>query len=121
MRQGPLSLLLALSLLAPALHAQEEPASPAPSTEQAAADAEEYAAPAAQPAADSEAVQGLLLRLREENQRLRLQLQAEQAKATPMLLTEQQQWFAVGGGVGVVSFILGLLVTRSRRRRQWIN
>ncbi|MBE7375550.1 hypothetical protein [Pseudomonas lopnurensis] len=119
MRQGPLSLLLALSLLAPALHAQESAPSPLP---EASEQAEPYADEDVPPAAHAtDAVEGLLLRLREENQRLRLQLQAEQAKVAPALLTEQQRWFVVGGGVGVVSFLLGLLVTRDRRRRQWIN
>ena len=51
----------------------------------------------------------------------RMQLQAEQSKVLPALLNEQQQWFAVGGAVGVTSFLLGLLVTRGRRRRQWLN
>jgi len=37
------------------------------------------------------------------------------------LLSEEQKWFAVGGSVGVASFLLGLLVTRGRRRRQWLN
>jgi hypothetical protein len=74
---------------------------------------------AATPGADT--TQALLLRLREENRRLRLQLQTEQAKAMPVLLNDQQQWFAVGGAVGVVSFTLGLLVSRGRRRRQWLN
>ena len=52
---------------------------------------------------------------------MRLQLQAEQTKELPAMLNEQQQWFAVGGAVGVISFTLGLLVTRGRRRRQWLN
>ena len=64
-----------------------------------------------------------LVRLRQENKRLRMQLEQEQAKAQPQpqLLNEQQQWFAVGGGVGVLGFLLGVLTTRGRRRRQWLN
>ncbi|RYJ60368.1 hypothetical protein [Pseudomonas songnenensis] len=125
MRQRPLSLLLALMLLAPVLHAEEavpEPYIPADESS-ASIDIEEMqVAPepqAATPGADT--TQALLLRLREENRRLRLQLQTEQAKAAPVLLNDQQQWFAVGGAVGVVSFTLGLLVSRGRRRRQWLN
>ncbi|WP_312954118.1 hypothetical protein [Pseudomonas songnenensis] len=125
MRQRPLSLLLALMLLAPVLHAEEavpEPYVPADESS-ASIDIEEMeVAPepqAATPGADT--TQALLLRLREENRRLRLQLQTEQAKAAPVLLNDQQQWFAVGGAVGVVSFTLGLLVSRGRRRRQWLN
>ncbi|MGE6193587.1 MAG: hypothetical protein CVV19_05945 [Gammaproteobacteria bacterium HGW-Gammaproteobacteria-9] len=125
MRQRPLSLLLALTLLAPALHAEEaapEPYVPAVESSELIDFEEMEVAPepqAATPGADT--TQALLLRLREENRRLRLQLQTEQAKAMPVLLNDQQQWFAVGGAVGVVSFTLGLLVSRGRRRRQWLN
>jgi hypothetical protein len=125
MRQRPLSLLLALTLLAPVLHAEEaapEPYVPAVESSELIDFEEMEVAPepqAATPGADT--TQALLLRLREENRRLRLQLQTEQAKAIPVLLNDQQQWFAVGGAVGVVSFTLGLLVSRGRRRRQWLN
>lgn len=127
MRQRPLSLLLALILLAPALQAEEvptEPALPALETtepeESASAEAQQTD-PAPQAARLASDTTEALLRLREENRRLRMQLQAEQSKVLPALLNEQQQWFAVGGAVGVGSFVLGLLVTRSRRRRQWLN
>ncbi len=125
MRQRPLSLLLALMLLVPVLHAEEavqEPHVPADESSDSIDIEEMEVAPepqAATPGADT--TQALLLRLREENRRLRLQLQTEQAKAAPVLLNDQQQWFAVGGAVGVVSFTLGLLVSRGRRRRQWLN
>ncbi|BFN28912.1 hypothetical protein PSCT_03925 [Pseudomonas sp. SCT] len=125
MRQRPLSLLLALTLLAPVLHAEEaapEPYVPAVESSELIDFEGMEVAPepqAATPGADT--TQALLLRLREENRRLRLQLQTEQAKAMPVLLNDQQQWFAVGGAVGVVSFTLGLLVSRGRRRRQWLN
>jgi len=125
MRQRPLSLLLALMLLAPALQAQE--AAPDPSASAAEpGDSIEFepmeAAPEPQAAAlGVDTAEALLLRLREENRRLRLQLQTEQAKVLPTVLNEQQQWFAVGGAVGVISFTLGVLVSRGRRRRQWLN
>ena len=125
MRQRPLALLFALTLLAPALYAEEaitepavpvtEPGDPAEYDELDAVAEPEPAGPSA------DTTEALLLRLREENRRLRLQLQTEQAKVLPAMLNEQQQWFAVGGAVGVVSFTLGLLVTRGRRRRQWLN
>ncbi|MCQ4264183.1 hypothetical protein CXK91_20910 [Stutzerimonas stutzeri] len=125
MRQRPLSLLFALSLLAPALHAQEEPIEP-PTTVTEPTDSIEFEAleVEAEPqlaGLAGDTTEALLLRLREENRRLRLQLQTEQAKVLPAMLSEQQQWFAVGGAVGVISFTLGLLVTRGRRRRQWLN
>ncbi|MCQ4259537.1 hypothetical protein [Stutzerimonas stutzeri] len=67
--------------------------------------------------------QAQLARLRQENQRLRLQLEELQSRpqSAPQLLTDDQQWFAVGGGVGVLGFLLGVLTTRGRRRRQWLN
>lgn len=67
--------------------------------------------------------QAQLARLRQENRRLRLQLEALQARtqSEPQLLNNDQQWFAVGGGVGVLGFLLGVLTTRGRRRRQWLN
>ncbi|WP_271408403.1 hypothetical protein [Pseudomonas sp. Q1-7] len=63
-----------------------------------------------------------LARLRQENQRLKLQLKEAQASPTPRLLTEQQTWFAVGGGVALLSLFTGLIARGGRRqRRQWIN
>jgi molecular chaperone DnaK (HSP70) len=72
---------------------------------------------------DIEATRASLARLRQENQRLKLQLQAsQQAPAAPApLLGDDQQWFVTGAAVGVISFILGLLLTRGRRRREWLN
>ena len=63
-----------------------------------------------------------LTALRQDNQRLKLQLKTAQAQQPPRLLGEQQQWFAVGGGVAVLAFILGA-VARGRRksRRDWMN
>lgn len=60
--------------------------------------------------------------LRQDNQRLKLQLKAALAQQPPRLLNEQQQWFAVGGGVALLAFILGA-VARGRRksRRDWMN
>lgn len=127
MRQGSLSLLLALCLASPLLHAEEETATPAePRLEQAPVENEPQRAESeSDPALRAEQLQ--LAQLRQENRRLRLQLHEEQAKmqsqanAQPRLLSEQQQWFAIGGGVGVLGFLLGVLTTRSGRRRQWLN
>lgn len=124
MRQGSLSLLLALSLVTPLLQAEEtipEPTlerhtglEPSPSENQVGPEAQEETTISA-------AGQAQLVSLRQENQRLRMQLDQEQSKAPPQLLDDQQQWFAVGGGVGVLGFLLGVLTTRGRRRRQWLN
>lgn len=129
MRKGSLILLFATTLAASVLHAEELPPDAATTGQEAAlqqrlqdnqerrqalnARIEEDRATAAERAQ--------LAQLREENQRLRLQLQQEQAKPEPLWLGEDQQWFAVGGGVGVLGFLLGVLTTRGRRRRQWLN
>mgnify|MGYP001156775173 FL=1 len=129
MRQGPLSLLLVLGLATPLLQAQEAPIDP-PAERQV--ELEHRLSENLQQrevlkenldAAASAAGQAQLLRLRQENQRLRLQLEQEQAQTQvqPPLLNDQQLWFAVGGGVGVLGFLLGVLTTRGRRRRQWLN
>jgi hypothetical protein len=126
MRQGSLSLLLALSLSTPLLHAEEGAADPL--TEQAELEQpllenerprEELNDSLGTAATDAEQTQ--LTQLSQENRRLRMQLQQEQSKAQPQLLSDQQQWFAVGGGVGVLGFLLGVLTARGRRRRQWLN
>jgi cytochrome c-type biogenesis protein CcmH/NrfG len=125
MRQRPLALLLALTLLAPALYAEEattEPPVPVTDPDDPVDYDELDAVTEPQTAGlDADTAEALLLRLREENRRLRLQLQSALAKEQPAVLNEQQQWFAVGGAVGVISFTLGLLVSRGRRRRQWLN
>ncbi|WP_028626607.1 hypothetical protein [Metapseudomonas resinovorans] len=73
-------------------------------------------------AASGERENAQLSRLRQENQRLKLQLKEAQASQSPRLLTEQQTWFAVGGGVALLSLFAGLAARGGRRqRRQWIN
>ena len=63
-----------------------------------------------------------LARLRQDNQRLKLQLKAAQAQQPQHFLGEQQQWFAVGGAVAILGFILGMLARGKRRaRREWAN
>ena len=63
-----------------------------------------------------------LTRLRQDNQRLKLQLKAAQAQQPQRFLGEQQQWFAVGGAVAIFGFILGMLARGKRRsRREWAN
>lgn len=63
-----------------------------------------------------------LTRLRQDNQRLKLQLKAAQAQQPQRFLGEQQQWFAVGGAVAIFGFILGMLARGKRQsRREWSN
>lgn len=125
MRQGQLSLLVILSIAMPFVHAEEgitvpvtekttEVMQPPPdsSLQQEKANAD---------IAIVNAERAQLAHLRKENHRLRMQLQQGQSTVQPPLLNDQQQWFAVGGGVGVLGFLLGVLTTRGRRRRQWLN
>ncbi|AOE86447.1 hypothetical protein [Pseudomonas sp. TCU-HL1] len=73
-------------------------------------------------AASGERENAQLARLRQENQRLKLQLKEAHATQAPRLLSEQQAWFAVGGGVALLSLVTGLAARGGRRqRRQWIN
>ena len=72
-------------------------------------------------AAERESAQ--LSRLRQENQRLKLQLK-EALAASPVsrLLTDQQQWFVTGGGVALLALLCGIFASgASRKRRQWLN
>ncbi|QZI69152.1 translation initiation factor 2 [Pseudomonas protegens] len=63
-----------------------------------------------------------LTRLRQENQRLKLQLKEAQANPAPRLLTEQQQWFVTGGGVALIALLCGIFASGGhRKRRQWLN
>lgn len=125
MRQGSLSVLFALCLLTPTLQAQEpesQPAAePAVALDQRRGDNPRQVADAAESLSEAVAMEkAQLVLLREENLRLKALLQQQTKPAFP-LLNDQQQWFAVGGGVGVLSFLLGVLATRARRRRQWLN
>ncbi|MCQ9471491.1 translation initiation factor 2 [Pseudomonas alliivorans] len=64
----------------------------------------------------------LLGRLRQENQKLKLQLKEALSATPPRLLTEQQQWFVAGGGVAMIALLCGIFVSGWRRqRRQWLN
>jgi SH3 domain protein len=63
-----------------------------------------------------------LSRLRQENQRLKLQLKEAQSVMPPRVLTEQQQWFVAGGGVALIALLCGIFASGWRRqRRQWLN
>ncbi|AYC33574.1 hypothetical protein D3880_14955 [Pseudomonas cavernae] len=139
MRQGPLSLLFAALLLSQPLQAEEAapispentvPAIASPDAtalaalEQRLAESEQQRAELASQlqnnAGERESAQ--LSRLRQENQRLKLQLNQALAEQPPQLLGEQQQWFAAGGGVGLLGVLLGVLLRgRRKARREWLN
>lgn len=133
MRLGSLFLLLTLCL--PALtQAEESPSPPVVQAtsaqaqidqlEQRLALSEEQRAALSRElqsnASERETVQ--LQRLRQENQRLKLQLKQVQASAPLPLISEQQLWFAIGAGAGLLGVIIGALLRSARRsRREWLN
>ena len=115
MRQRPLSLLLALTLLAPALQAEETssvPTLPVDEASEAAPIEAQQTAPSPRGTPGQRYHRSPAAASARGKPPAAHALQAEQSKVLPALLNEQQQWFAVGGAVGVTSFLLGLLVTR---------
>jgi len=129
MRQVSLALLLVTTLTCPGLHAQPETTT---RDLQAEVDALQ------QRLAESEAAYGALLsqtqsaadnglgaqmqRLRQENQRLKLQLKAAQAGGPQPWLNEKQTWLAIGGALALLGVLFGALLRGGRRnQRQWIN
>lgn len=73
--------------------------------------------------ADGERESAQLSRLRQENQRLKLQLKEALASSPlPRFLTDQQQWFVIGAGVALLALLCGIFASgASRKRRQWLN
>ena len=127
MRPGPLFLLLTLCLPAFAV-AEESP--PQPLVESTSAQAQiddleqRLALSEEQRNALSTELQktAQLQRLRQDNQRLKLQLKKAQASAPPPLISEQQMWFATGAGAGLLGVIIGALLRNGRRsRKEWLN
>lgn len=129
MRQGLLSLPLVLMLASPLLQAEEAQNEQVPDRQAELENRLSENLQQRETLSDNPQVtasvagQAQLARFRQENQRLRLQLEELQSRPqpAPQLLNDDQQWFAVGGGVGVLGFLLGVLTTRGRRRRQWLN
>ena len=136
MRQGPLYLLLTTLCVIPALHAEEsQPLALSPVPAAATAPSSDGAAQIAalqQQLAESQRQLGELQggereaaqisRLRQDNQRLKLQLKQAQAEQPPRLLSEQQLWYAIGAGSALIAFIVGRLSAggRNKRRSEWV-
>lgn len=76
-----------------------------------------------QPAAGvSEQDSPQLSRLKQDNQRLKLQLKMLQAQQPGPLLSEKQLWFALGGSLALLSFIVGFFARGARKqRRDWLS
>ncbi|ATE76369.1 translation initiation factor 2 [Pseudomonas sp. CT11-2] len=71
---------------------------------------------------DGERESAQLSRLRQENQRLKLQLKEALASPLPRLLTDQQQWFVIGAAVALLALLCGIFASgATRKRRQWLN
>lgn len=125
MRTIPLSLLVTLFLTCASLQAEEvaPPSTQAASVDTLNQELEQRLAQSEQlrnEQQSSSAVQ--LQRLRQENQRLRMQLKESQAQSQPRLLSEEQTWFALGAALSLVSMLFGTLLRGSRKtRREWIN
>lgn len=138
MRQGPLYLLLTTLCVTSAVHAEEsqplalnpvqpQAATPAPTTDSAS-----QIAALQQQLAESQRQLGELQsgeretaqisRLRQDNQRLKLQLKQAQAEQPPRLLSEQQLWYAIGAGTALLAFVIGRLSAggRNKRRSEWV-
>lgn len=136
MHSGPLPLVFALSALLClplSLHAEERLAltrtaeTQLDALEQRLAESEQARAELAtqlqaQASSDGERDNAQLLRLRQDNQRLKLQLREAQAGQPPRLLSEQQLWFALGAALTLTATLLGALLRGKRRSRgEWSN
>ncbi|MFI8747775.1 translation initiation factor 2 (IF-2, GTPase) [Pseudomonas sp. NPDC077186] len=126
MRPIPLSVLATLLLscaLAQAEETSPQPLAAATSVEAQADALEQRLAQSEQLRSEQQANSAAQLqRLRQENQRLRLQLKESQARQQPGLLSEEQTWFALGAGLSLLSVLVGALLRgRRKTRREWIN
>ncbi|WP_433860771.1 translation initiation factor 2 [Pseudomonas thivervalensis] len=136
MRKGPLCLLLVTLAIGAPAHGEEstEGSHSAPLSlsaggqiaelQQRLKDSERMREELTQQLQDThgERESALVGRLRQENQRLKLQLKEAQASPLPRLLTDQQQWFVIGAGVALLALLCGIFASGGRRqRRQWLN
>jgi SH3 domain protein len=132
MRKGPLCLMLVmLSIVAPA-HGEESATPLSLSVGSQITELQERLKASEQQReelskqlhnAEAERESAQLSRLRQENQRLKLQLKEAQA-SIPLarFLTDQQQWFVIGAAVALLALLCGIFASgASRKRRQWLN
>lgn len=136
MRQGPLYLLfIALSTSTPALAEETQPlalnpvpapvATPTPDSASQIASLQQQLAESQRQLGELQAGEretAQIGRLRQENQRLKLQLKQTQAEQPARLLSEQQLWYAIGAGTVLIAFIIGRLSAggRNKRRSEWV-
>lgn len=133
MRAAPLFLLLSLCT-APLAFAEEVPPQPLAEVTSMQAQIDELeqrlaiseqqreALGAALQSSASERETVQLQRLRQDNQRLKLELKKAQSSTAPAFISEQQMWFAIGAGAGLLGVIIGALLRRGRRSQsEWLN
>ncbi|MBX9762056.1 MAG: translation initiation factor 2 [Pseudomonadaceae bacterium] len=135
MRAAPLFLLLSLCT-APLAFAEEVPPQPLAEVTSMQAQIDELeqrlaiseqqrealGAELQSSASERENVQLQRLRLRQDNQRLKLELKKAQSSIAPAFISEQQMWFAIGAGAGLLGVIIGALLRRGRRSQsEWLN
>src|SRR5690606_29479120 len=72
--------------------------------------------------ASDERASAQISRLSQDNQRLKLQLKQAQAEQPQPLLSQQQLWYAIGGGTTLLAFVIGRLSAggRNKRRSEWV-
>jgi len=130
MRQGPLFLLVVSLSIGAAAHAEESQGSgnstplslsagsQITDLQQRLKESERQREALSQQlqSADAERESAQLSHLRQETQRLKLQLKEAQASAGPRLL------FVIGAGVALLALLCGIFASGGRRqRRQWLN
>ena len=122
MRPGPLSLLVTLLLLPCYLQAEQAPRQPLAAATSAESQFDQLEQRLAVSEQQRETLNAESQRLRQDNQRLKLQLKTAQAAAPERLVSEQQMWFAIGAGCAVLGVLVGALLRGGRRsRREWLN
>lgn len=63
-----------------------------------------------------------MARLRQDNQKLKLQVREAQSRQPKSPLNEKQTWFLIGAAAALLGVLTGALLRGSRKsRRQWIN
>jgi SH3 domain protein len=123
----PTPLLLTLALLIPGLAlAVQSAAQPLAEATSAQTHADQLEQRLAESVALVEELQNAenaqLQRLRQDNQRLKLELKQAQANSPAPLISEQQMWFAIGAGAGLLGVIVGAMLRRGRRKSsEWLN
>ena len=135
MRQGLLCLLLIMLSLGTLAHAEDAPSSDnsvplslsagarITDLQQRLGESERLRGELSQALKDADATResSRLSQLRQENLRLKQQLDKAQSNPGFHLLTDSQQWFVIGGAVALLALLCGIFAGGGRnQRRQWL-